>query len=63
MTITIGHRRIAVELVEPSPAIPSLPAAEGASDAELARLAGAPRHDPERARWEAMLLMYGPRLP
>ena len=62
MTIPVGRRRLVLSLLPPAPpAAPDLPAAAGASDAELVRLSAAARDDLDRARWEAMRLIYGGR--
>ena len=62
MTIPIGRRRLVLTLLPPArrPAV-DLPAALDATDAELVRLAGPAAGDLDRARWEAMRLIYGPR--
>jgi hypothetical protein len=63
MTIPIGRRRLVLTLLPPTrrPAV-DVPAALDATDAELVRLAGPAAADLDRARWEAMRLMYGPHL-
>lgn len=68
MMIPIGRRRFVLTLVAaPRPARPAdardLSAALAATDAELVRLAHGNAVGVERARWEAMALMYGPRMP
>ena len=64
MTIPLGRRRLVLTLVAPPrPAATEVPAAVGASDAELVRLSARQPADLDRARWEAMALMHGPRLP
>ena len=67
MTIPIGHRQLVLTLVAPSrprrAACLDLPAAVEATDAELVRLATHDAADVERARWQAMALLHGPRLP
>ena len=62
MTIPIGRRRLVVALTPQRPPALDVPAALDATDAELVRLAGPASAALERARWEAMSLMYGPRL-
>jgi hypothetical protein len=63
MMIPVGRRRLVLSLVTPPRREgPDVPAALEATDAELARLAGPELGDVSRARWEAMALMYGPRL-
>ena len=59
MTIPVGRRRLVLSLLPP--AAPDLPAAADATDAELVRLSVAGQDDLDRARWEAMRLIYGPR--
>ena len=63
MMIPIGRRRLVLALTPPRPPALTVPAAFDATDAELARLAGPDPATLERARWEAMSLLYGPRLP
>ena len=63
MTIPIGRRRLVVALTPAQPPEVAVPAALGATDAELARLAGPTPGALERARWDAISLLYGPRLP
>ena len=60
MTIPVGRRRLVLSLLPPAPGTaPDLPAAAAASDAELVRLAVGNATDIDRARWEAMRLIYG----
>ena len=62
--IPVGRRRLVLSLVTaPRREGPDIPAAVDATDAELARLAGPGLGELQRARWEAMALMHGPRLP
>ena len=64
MMIPVGRRRLVLTPVAPPrPAAPEVPAALGASDAELVRLSARQPVDLDRAQWEARALMYGPRLP
>ena len=61
MTIPVGRRRLVLTLISPArSAGPDLPAAIDATDAELVRLSSSNGADLDRARWEAMRLMYGP---
>ena len=62
MTIPIGRRRLVIALTPQRPPALAVPGALDATDAELVRLAGPAPAALERARWEAMSLMYGPRL-
>ena len=62
MTIPIGRRRLVVALTPQRPPALAVPTAPDATDAELVRLAAPAPAALERARWEAMSLMYGPRL-
>ena len=59
MTIPVGRRRLVLTLLPARPTAADYPAAAAATDAELVRLAGA-APDLDRARWEALRLMYGP---
>ena len=68
MTIPFGRRRLVLTVVAAprhphGPVAPELPAAVGATDAELARLVAHDAADIDRARWQAMTMMYGPHLP
>ena len=61
MTIPVGRRRLVLSLLPSAPpAAADLPAAADATDAELVRLSLAAPGDLDRARWEAMRLIYGP---
>ena len=63
MTIPFGRLRLILTVVpSPHPSAPDIPAALGATDAELVRLSANRDADLERARREAMALTYGPRL-
>ena len=62
MTIPVGRRRLVLTLLPARPTAVDLPAALDATDAELVRLTGRAAADVERARWDAMRLMYGPHL-
>ncbi len=68
MTIPLGfgRRRVVVSLAVAVPAATGprafrVPAADAATDAELARLGQAAAQDVERTRWESVLLLYGHR--
>jgi len=61
MTIPFGRRRLLISLVT-APArsrAMRVPAAEAATDAELARLSGYHAALADRARWEADVALYG----
>ncbi len=64
MTIPFVRRRLVVSL-ENAPSAPAahrairIPALEGASDAELARLPGGADSALDRTRWETMLILHG----
>lgn len=65
MTIPFGRRRLVVSFAlagqdAPPRALDPLP---GATDAELAHLARGGGGDIDRARWDALVLMYGGRRP
>ena len=64
MTIPFGRHRLVLTVVaSPRASRLDVPAAAGATDAELVRLSANRDAELERARLDAMALTYGPRLP
>lgn len=61
MTIPFGRRRLVVSVALAAGAPPArrLDADAGGTDAELARLGRGPLVDIDRARWDALTLIYG----
>jgi hypothetical protein len=60
MTIPFGRRRLVISLVA-APQAPEYPAAAGASDQELARLAQPVDPNLTREQWETEALLQGIR--
>jgi hypothetical protein len=61
MTIPFGHRRLVISLVAAPERAADYPAAAGASDRELARLARPVDSDLVREQWETQALLQGVR--
>ena len=61
MTIPFGRRRLVIALVAAPGRVSEYPAAVGASDAELARLARSVDADFAREQWETQALLQGVR--
>ena len=60
--IWLGLARLGIDLPRPATVAAAVPAALGATDAELARLAGYPVMSREdRVRWNAVAPFYGGR--
>ena len=60
MMVPVGRRRLVLTLVPAPKAAPlDVPAAVGATDAELARLGA--QFDLDGARWFALRMLHGPR--
>jgi hypothetical protein len=57
----MGPYRLVVSLTRARDRSLAMPAAEGAGDAELARLAANRTADLDRARWQAEQALYGVR--
>ena len=59
MKLPIGPYQVVVSRRRPRLTEPMLPAAEGANDAELARLVAGRNRAFDRLRWEADQIMFG----